>query len=193
MIKRYLCLVLQLFLHGTHDIEVYVIVECSNPLILGIPYLQSHNMILNFGSNTISVSSKQIKCKKTVVIPPDSEQLIYAEVPKCVNIGQQLLCNTSNFCMKKGIFIAKALVCVSVDNYVPLIILNPTRDLITIHEGKCFAEFTVIDENYKICRPQCTHVVLDKNDCVTCTSKYCNDVENKGNAKTCTSTFDVFM
>lgn len=46
--------------HGTH-----VIVECSNPLLLGIPYLQSHNMILNFGSNTISVPSKQIKCSYT--------------------------------------------------------------------------------------------------------------------------------
>ncbi|CAC5366413.1 unnamed protein product [Mytilus coruscus] len=56
---------------------------------------------------------------------------------------------------------------------------------------------TVIIENYQICRLQCSHVVLDKNgnDCVTLTNttKNCNDVETKCDAKTNTSTFDVFM
>lgn len=118
--------------------DVYVLDNTSHPLILGTAYLKTHGIVLNFDQMCINANASNavIRCKKRLTFLPNSETIIWGKIPKRFNMGLQGLCTGSTHISHKRLLVARSLAFVSADNMVPLKILNPTSDTITIHKGK---------------------------------------------------------
>lgn len=129
-----------------HFIDVYVIHETSHPLILGVHYMQSHGLKMDFINKSVEFQNCKVWNKKRMTLPPNSETMVWGKVPKHVNSGYQGVCSGSSYVNKKKLLVARSLAIVSTESMVPLKILNPTSESLTIHKGKPLGEFTILDE-----------------------------------------------
>ena len=107
-----------------HKILVYVLKNTSHPLILGTSYLTSQKIKLDFGEFSIKPRTANVRCMKRVVIPPNTEHLIWGQLPQNILYGQQGVCTNSKYILSKGLITPKALVTVSANKTVPIKVLN---------------------------------------------------------------------
>lgn len=133
-----------------HNIDVYVIKETSHPLLLGTQYMHSHGIKLDFSNKSVQFTNCKVWAKKRITLQPNSETILWGKVPKHANTGYQGVCSGSAYMQKKKLLVSRSLAVVSHDSMVPLKILNPTSQCLTICKGKPLGEFHVIDETYTV-------------------------------------------
>ena len=114
--------------------DVYVLDQTSHPLILGTDYLKRNGTVLNFDKMSASHSRSLIHSKQKLSLSPNSETVVWGKIPQHMNAGSQGICTGSAHVSKKGLMVARSIAFVSNTHMVPLKILNPTSDTITIYK-----------------------------------------------------------
>ena len=132
---------------GKHTIQVYIIDQVSHPLILGTTYLKSNNIILDFSDRSVKSSKFNVKCKQTTVVLPNSEAIVWGKVPDGLAFGTQCVCTIGTHVSKAGLLVAKAVVTVTLEQVVPVKIINPTSSVVTVYRGTNLAKLTLLDSN----------------------------------------------
>ena len=116
--------------------DVYVLKDTSHSLLLGTEYLRPNGVILNFNSLSVNVSKSKIVSPKRLNFPPNSESIDWGRVPQYVCGGFQGICSGSSIVTKKGLLVARCLSTVSPGNMVPIKVMNPTTETITLHKNR---------------------------------------------------------
>ena len=133
-----------------HSVEVSVLEDTSHPLILGANYMQQHGLKLDFSNQSVTWNTCKVWAKKRTTIPPNSESILWGKVPKHLHTGYQGVCSGSSYAHKKKLLVARSVGVVSTNHMVPIKILNPTPNSLTIHKGKPIGEFQILDEKTQI-------------------------------------------
>ena len=108
----------------------------SHPIILGTEYLIQNKMVLDFNKLSAIPRTANISCMKRTTVPPNSELLLWGKLSPGMLYGQQGICESSKYILSKGLLTSKSVVTVSQNRTVPVKILNPSNDAITIHKRK---------------------------------------------------------
>ena len=138
--------------YGKHKINVYVLSESSHPLILGTSFLAAKGISLNFSKHKIKVSKCKVRIKKATVIPANSESILKVKVNREVPYGLPGLCTISKELQGSDLFVAKSICHVSADHTVPVKVLNPSNNDITLRKGQVVAKFSMLDETDHVSR-----------------------------------------
>ena len=133
-----------------HSVEVYVLEDTSHPLILGANYMQQHGLKLDFSNQSVTWNTCKVWAKKRTTIPPNSESILWGKVPKHLHTGYQGVCSGNSYAHKKKLLVALSVGVVSTNHMIPIKILNPTPNSLTIHKGKPIGEFQILDEKTQI-------------------------------------------
>ena len=163
---------------GVHQIKVYILSSTSHPLILGMEYLRSSNITIKFSDFNRDNKEHIVKCDKRFNMVPNSEMIVWANVPKYLSTGLQGLCTNNSFLLAKGLLLAKALVTVSVDHKIPLKLMNPTNKSISVSKGSVMCNFQIFNNNFDVVTedshvPSCQNVQVAsrKTDTDVCDNK----------------------
>ncbi|KAL5017800.1 hypothetical protein ScPMuIL_003522 [Solemya velum] len=136
--------------HGKHAVNIHVISDTSHPLILGVDYLVAQGISIDFCKFSLqSNQSSKVKCAKRCVIAPNSECRIWAHVTDQL-YGVQGVCTGSSAICRSGLLIARSVVTVSANKKIPIQILNPSNDYVTVPKGKILGEFCILDHNIDV-------------------------------------------
>ena len=165
-----------------HRIKVYILSSTSHPLILGMEYLKSSNIKLDFSDYNNDSKYYNIKSRKRICIQPDSEEIVFGVVPKCLPVGLQGICSNNSFLLGKGILLAKGLVTISTNKTVPLKFMNPTNKPISISRGTILAHFQTLNVNYEVITDEGKHsaqnVQLPSDNNMKCTDHSTEFIKN---------------
>ena len=130
--------------------DVYVLDQTSHPLILGTDYLKRNGTVLNFDKMSVSDSRSLIHSQQKLSLSPNSETVVWGKIPQHMNAGSQGICTGSAHVSKKGLMVARSIAFVSNTHMVPLKILNPTSDTITIYKNKPLGSFQFTDKTFTV-------------------------------------------
>lgn len=130
-----------------HKIIVYILDFTSHPLILGTGYFINHGIVLDFNKFSVNCckQSAKLRLHHIATIPPKTEMMLYAKVPKSVSIGQRGICDAHPHVLHKGLFVSKAVVLVSTDKIIPIKVLNPGDESVFLSTNTVVANFTPFD------------------------------------------------
>ncbi|XP_045176579.2 uncharacterized protein LOC128545883 [Mercenaria mercenaria] len=150
----------------SHIVKFYILEQASHPVLLGMEYLSSSGIVLNFskGSDFSQVKhTTKIKCQSTVVVNPNSECIITGKLSKDLEIGMQGITVGHAELLHKGLIVARCVVTCNSDRLVSVRVLNPGNELIYLHKGMILATFQLCDNSVDIvCLPvstlKCSHV-----------------------------------
>ena len=117
---------------GRTEIEVLVMDKTSNPLILGTGFLTSVGAKLDFVTNALEITKVKLRTLTSVTIPPKSESILPVKVPSHVPLGTNGICVGNRSIDNRGIIMAKSLACVSSQHTVPVKLLNPGNNPVSI-------------------------------------------------------------
>ncbi|MES9971178.1 MAG: reverse transcriptase family protein [Candidatus Thiodiazotropha sp.] len=134
----------------SQSFDVYVLKDTSHPLILGTEYLRSQGVTLNFDKMSVHGSNSAVRSKKRITLSPNSETVIWGKIPKFLHPGLEGVCTGSAHVSKKCLFVARSVSVISSENMVPLKILNPTAEPVTIHKNKPLGSFQVMDNTFSV-------------------------------------------
>ena len=129
---------------------VYVLDQTSDPLILGTDYLKRNGTVLNFDKMSVSDSRSLIHFKQKLLLSPNSETVVWVKIPQYMNTGSQGICTGSAHVLEKGLMVARSIAFVSNTHMVPLKLLNPTSDTITIYKNKPIGSFKFTDKTFTV-------------------------------------------
>ena len=118
--------------NGKHWIQVYILTQTSHPLILGTNYLLTNNIVLNFSKMQINYKNFGVKSQRRIVIPPNSEIVVFGKLKGQILYGTQGICTSSEYLNKIGILAAKCIVTVNEKKLVPIRLLNVMNEQIVI-------------------------------------------------------------
>lgn len=142
--------IIKIATNRVHRIKVYILSSTSHPLILGMEYLQSSNIKLDFSDFNTDLRNYCIKSNKRICVKPESEMMVFGVVPTFLPVGLQGICSNNSFLLGKGLFLSKALVTISTNKTVPLKFMNPTNKTISISRGTILANFQILNSNYDV-------------------------------------------
>lgn len=145
------------------SILVYILKQTSHPFILGIDYLRSHGIIIDFSKDDIFTTKGdvvKVRCRNDITILPNTECIIFGKIPKRCVLGSQGVVSAHKFLLQKCVFLAKSLITVSPEHVVPIKLLNPTQESVYIKKNFPIATLQFLDNFYDI-----TSVNVDKFDC----------------------------
>jgi len=103
---------------------------------------------------------------KRLNFPPNSESIVWGKVPQYVCGGFQGVCSGSSIITKKGLLVARCLLTVSPSNMVPIKVMNPTTEAITLHRNRQLGEFNLLDDTiniFPIVKSNCTHAEIKED------------------------------
>lgn len=132
------------------SILCYIFKTSSHPIILGAEYLKQNKIVVDFAAMTAVSKDTNVICTKRVAIPPNSEMLIWGKVQSGIQYGDQGVCIATKYILTKSLLVSKAVVTVSKDRLVPIKILNPSNDKVTINKGKSLAHFSTFSADQTI-------------------------------------------
>lgn len=147
-------------------VKFYILEEASHPVLLGMDYLQSSGLVLDFSKGSTFSHVKRttkIKCHSTVSILPNSEYLVVGKLSKDLHIGMQGITLSHAELLHKGLILAKCLVTCTRDHLVLLRVMNPGNETVHLHKGMILATFQLCDNSVDIIRLpasdiSCSHV-----------------------------------
>ena len=154
------CIKVRLVSGEKHTLPVSVISNTSHPLILGVNFMRSKGVSLNFMQDEVHSSTCNVKCIKSVELLPNSETFLWGKIPKMFAYGTQGVSEVSRHLSNKGLFVAKSVVSVTIDHKVPVKVLNPTSTVVTIYRGDNLVKFCTLNSSYKVYGCD----ISDKND-----------------------------
>ena len=131
------------------NIKVYLLPKTSHPMILGMDYLRSRQIEVTFKDIPCGNIYK-IKADKRLKIDPESELIVWGQLPKDLSVGLQGICENNKFLMRKNLLLAKTLVTIPVNHLVPIKIMNPSADVVVIPKGSILSDFHVLDDDFDI-------------------------------------------
>ena len=105
----------------------------------------NNGVTLNFDSISVKATSATVHSRKSILLEPKSETIIWGKTPKFVSPGLEGVCSGSAHVSKKCLFVARSLSIVSSDQMVPFKVLNPTTQPTTIHKNKPLGAFPIMD------------------------------------------------
>ena len=79
-----------------------------------------------------------------------SELVIWGQLPKYLSVGLQGVCVNNKFLLCKGLLLTKTLVTIPINPVVPLKILNPTDEVVSIPKGSILSDFHLLNKDYNI-------------------------------------------
>lgn len=166
--------VITMNISGTdHQVYSYVLQHSSHPIILGIIYLRENNMVLDFSQSVAVPKITKVICSKRTTVEPNSEVVVWGQLLPLL-YGQQGLCYNSKYTLSRGLLVSKSLATISKNRTVPVRILNPTNNPITINKGKPIAQFESITSDHiiqsldsSLFEHKVQHVNLEKVDSIS--------------------------
>ncbi|WAQ98060.1 POL4-like protein [Mya arenaria] len=155
--------------HVSHVVQVYILADTSHPFILGIGYLATNGIVLDFGKGTCFSNVKhstKIKCKSTITVLPNTECIVTGKLSKDLSLGMQGVTVSHAELLHKGLMVAKSVVTCNRDHLVSLRNLNPGNDTVYLHKGMILATFQLCDNSVDIISLSglsCSHSLFDVN------------------------------
>lgn len=86
------------------SILVYILKQTSHPFILGIDYLRSHGIIIDFSKDDIFTTKGdvvKVRCRNDITILPNTECIIFGKIPKRCVLGSQGVVSAHKFLLQK--------------------------------------------------------------------------------------------
>ena len=142
---------------GSETIEVYVLEQTSHSLILGLPFIESLGLKLDFSKHQIEVTKVKGRLQTGVTIPPNTESVIWVTLPESIFPGIQGICTAGKNIAHTDLLVAKTFVTVSANYTVPVKVMNPTNAPIVLKRNFPVAEFQSVQGPYQIIRPFADH------------------------------------
>ena len=128
--------------------DVYILQETSHPLILGIEFFKTNDVMLDFSKNNCSITlGANILSTQRISLPPNSESIVYGKVASTCQEGYVGVCCYSSHIVKKKLLAARTVVTVPQNHRVPMKLLNPTSETVIIHKNKPLGSFEVIHQS----------------------------------------------
>ena len=151
---------------GGHFVFVYILQDCSHPLILGTEYMRQEKMLLDFGACCSFMNVKKttkVKCKSTITIDPNSECMVTGQLDRRVNVGMQGVCSGHSEVLNKGLLVSKTLVTCAQDHIVHIKILNIGNEPVHVQKGTILAKFELCDNTVDIVTMKsCSRIHVEK-------------------------------
>ena len=129
-----------------YDFDVYILQETSHPLILGVEFFKTNDVVLNFSNSSVTLDAK-IMSMERISLPPYSESIVYGKVESNCKEGYVGICCNSSHIVKKKVLAARTLVTVPQNHKVPMKLLNPSSQTVVIHKNKPIGSFEVIHQS----------------------------------------------
>ena len=95
--------------------------------------MQQHGLKLDFSKQSVTWNTCKVWAMKRTTILPNSESILWGKVPKHLHTGYQGVCSGISYAHKKKLLVARSVGVVSTNHMVPIKILNPTPNSLTIH------------------------------------------------------------
>ena len=112
--------------------------------------MTKHGLTLDFSNQSVTSGTCKVWARKRTIIPANSEYILWGKVPKHLQTGYQGICSGSVYVHKQELLVARSIGVVSTNSMVPIKILNPTPNPLTIHKGKPIGRFQVLAEACQI-------------------------------------------
>ena len=94
-----------------YDFDVYILQETSHPLILGVEFFKTNDVVLDFSNSSVTLDAK-IMSMERISLPPNSESIVYGKVESNCKEGYVGICCNSSHIVKKKVLAARTLVTV---------------------------------------------------------------------------------
>ena len=127
-----------------HTTKTYLL-----PMILGINYLMSKHVSIIF-KDFPSGNNYKIKPDRRLLIDANSELVIWGQLPRYLSVGLQGVCVNNKFLLCNELLLANTLVTIPINHVVPLKILNPTDEVVSIPKGSMLSDFHLLNKDYDI-------------------------------------------
>ena len=145
------------FKGGTFSFPVHVVDRLPHSLIIGLDFLQKHQVTLNLAENTMTFYNDSAKVNvlktnsglarvaKTITVPPFSENIVSVRVSKRYS-GEEVLLEPTTEIQNLNILGAKCFVRVR-NGQSAFKVLNPTNQEIQLQKGKVLACVSDVDSS----------------------------------------------
>ena len=129
---------------GCEKTKVYVLEHSSHPLILGVSFMKTLGVQLDLAKSQIQITKVKCRTRNMVTVPPYSESFIWVKVSDTTYHGIQGICTASKGISHTNLLVAKTLVCVTSSNTLPLKVMNPTNEVISLKRNVDIAVFETL-------------------------------------------------
>lgn len=142
-------------LHKHMHVVFHVLEQTSQPVILGTHFLAQSGISLSFSepgkcSDIIYHRNYKVINKTAIVLSPESEAVVFGSISgPCLYPGVHGLCKHHNLATSKVVS-CKCIGVVSVENTIPVKLLNATDTTIVIPKGTKISTFTPLDSTFCI-------------------------------------------
>ncbi|MES9902578.1 MAG: retropepsin-like aspartic protease [Sedimenticola sp.] len=180
---------------ATIDFSFYILAELRHPLILGMDFLTSHNVVIDLSTSTISIHDQLItacliqspnglvRTTTAITVPAESEINVEAKVSNR-RTGEVVLLEPVTSLCNRSLAGARCLVQVR-KGKAPIRLLNPTSNDIHISRQKVIA--TVADIDQHILVPLADETVDTHNIDISATTSATSHVNSPNNSNPSTS------
>ncbi|XP_033727599.1 uncharacterized protein LOC117316931 [Pecten maximus] len=150
--------------HGYHTFKVYIFQNTSHPFIIGTDYMSEKGIVLDFTSGNYMMSNAmkskvKVRSVKSVEIKPNAEIVIYGKLPKKSVMGTQGLTSAHKSLLSKGLLLARSVVTIPANRMIPVKVLNPGNDVISLAKGMVLEDFAMLDHSFSVIPvPMCNNL-----------------------------------
>lgn len=143
-------------LSKTMHVVFHVLEQTSQPVILGTHFLAQSGISLDFSdpgkcSDIVCHRNYKVISRTSIVLSPESEAVVFGSISsQNLYPGVQGMCTQHHSFSKSDVVSCKCVGVVSIDNAIPVKLLNATSSPIVLGKGTKIATFTPIDSSFSI-------------------------------------------